>query len=194
MPKYVAAIDQGTTSTRCMIFDHGGRVVSISQKEHEQIYPQPGWVEHDALEIWARTQDVIRGALAGAGPGDIAAVGITNQRETALVWDKNTGQPYYNAVVWQDTRTKDICDQLAQEGGQDRFRPQTGLPLATYFSGPKIKWILDNVEGVRQAAERGEAVFGNMDTWVIWQLTGGHEEAMPEISIGPTGISVKGRF
>jgi glycerol kinase len=175
MPKYVAAIDQGTTSTRCMLFDHGGRVVSISQKEHEQIYPQPGWVEHDALEIWARTQDVIRGALAlaGAGPGEVAAVGITNQRETALVWDRNTGQPYYNAVVWQDTRTKDICEQLAQEGGQDRFRPQTGLPLATYFSGPKVKWILDNVEGVRQAAERGEAIFGNMDTWVIWQLTGG---------------------
>ncbi len=175
MPKYVAAIDQGTTSTRCMIFDHDGRVVSISQKEHAQIYPQPGWVEHDALEIWERVQDVIRGALAqaGAGPGEIAAVGITNQRETALVWDKNTGRPYYNAVVWQDTRTKDICDQLAQEGGQDRFRPQTGLPLATYFSGPKVKWILDNVEGVRQAAERGEAIFGNVDTWVIWQLTGG---------------------
>jgi glycerol kinase len=175
MPKYVAAIDQGTTSTRCMMFDHGGRVVSMSQKEHEQIYPRPGWVEHDALEIWERSQEVIRGALAQAGatPGDIAAVGITNQRETALIWNKRTGQPYYHAIVWQDTRTKDICDQLAQEGGQDRFRPQTGLPLATYFSGPKVKWILDHVAGVRQAAAKSEAIFGNMDTWVIWQLTGG---------------------
>jgi glycerol kinase len=175
MPKYVAAIDQGTTSTRCMMFDHGGRVVSLSQKEHEQIYPRPGWVEHNALEIWDRTQEVIQDVLAqmGAESGDIAAVGITNQRETALVWNRHTGQPYYNAIVWQDTRTKDICDQLAQEGGQDRFRPQTGLPLATYFSGPKIKWILDNVAGVRQAAAKGEAVFGNIDTWVIWWLTGG---------------------
>ncbi len=175
MAKYVAAIDQGTTSTRCMIFDHGGQVVSIDQREHEQIFPQPGWVEHDALEIWERTQQVVKGAIARAeiGAKSIAAVGITNQRETTLVWNKHTGEPYYHAVVWQDTRTKQICDALAQDGGQDRFRGKVGLPLATYFSGPKIKWILDNVSGVRAAAEKGDAIFGNMDTWVIWWLTGG---------------------
>ncbi len=175
MAKYAAAVDQGTTSTRCMIFDHSGQVVSISQKEHEQLYPQPGWVEHDPMEIWERTQEVVREAVAQAGaqPGDIAAVGVTNQRETTIVWNKNTGEPYYNAIVWQDTRTKDICDELAADGGQDRFRPKVGLPLATYFSGPKIKWILDNVDGVREAAERGEAIFGNIDTWEIWWLTGG---------------------
>jgi glycerol kinase len=175
MAKYAAAVDQGTTSTRCMIFDHSGQVVSIAQKEHEQIYPQPGWVEHDPMEIWERTQEVVREAVAQAGaqPGDIAAVGVTNQRETTIVWNKNTGEPYYNAIVWQDTRTKDICDELAADGGQDRFRPKVGLPLATYFSGPKIKWILDNVDGVREAAERGEAIFGNIDTWEIWWLTGG---------------------
>jgi glycerol kinase len=154
---------------------HGCRVVSIHQREHEQIYPQPGWVEHDPMEIWGRTQEVIQGALAkaNADPGDIAAVGITNQRETTVVWDRKTGRPYYNAIVWQDTRTKKICDTLAEDGGQDRFRAKVGLPLATYFSGPKIKWILDNVEGVRQAAERGDAIFGNMDTFEIWWLTGG---------------------
>jgi glycerol kinase len=175
MAKYVAAIDQGTTSTRCMIFDHSGQVISSAQQEHEQIYPRPGWVEHDPLEIWERTQEVIREAIAKAkaGPGDVAAVGVTDQRETALVWNKHTGQPYFNAIVWQDTRTKDICDELATDGGQDRFRPKVGLPLATYFSGPKIKWIMDNVDGVRQAAERGEAIFGNIDTWEIWWLTGG---------------------
>ena len=175
MAKYVAAVDQGTTSTRCMIFDHGGLVISSAQKEHEQIYPQPGWVEHNPLEIWERTQETIQEAVAKAEaqPGDIAAVGITDQRETTLVWNKHTGQPYYNAIVWQDTRTKAICDQLAADGGQDRFRPRVGLPLATYFSGPKIKWILDNIDGVRQAAERGEAIFGNIDTWEIWWLTGG---------------------
>jgi glycerol kinase len=175
MVKYVAAIDQGTTSTRCMIFDHSGLVISSAQKEHKQIYPQPGWVEHTPMEIWERTQEVVRDAVAKAEaqPGDIAAVGITDQRETTLVWNRTTGKPYYNAIVWQDTRTKGICDELAADGGQDRFRPQVGLPLATYFSGPKIKWILDNVDGVRQAAERGEAIFGNIDTWVIWWLTGG---------------------
>ena len=175
MVKYVAAIDQGTTSTRCMIFDHSGLVISSAQKEHKQIYPQPGWVEHNPMEIWERTQEVVRDAVAKAEaqPGDIAAVGITDQRETTLVWNRTTGKPYYNAIVWQDTRTKGICDELAADGGQDRFRPQVGLPLATYFSGPKIKWILDNVDGVRQAAERGEAIFGNIDTWVIWWLTGG---------------------
>ncbi len=175
MTKYVAAIDQGTTSSRFMIFDHAGQVVAIDQKEHEQIYPKPGWVEHDPLEVWQRTQEVIKGALAKAKlePRDIAAVGITNQRETTVVWNIKTGQPYYNAIVWQDTRTDTICNELAQDGGQDRLRRRVGLPLATYFSGPKIKWVLDNVEGARQAAERGEALFGNMDTWVIWNLTGG---------------------
>jgi glycerol kinase len=175
MKKYIAAIDQGTTSTRCMIFDHSGRVVSLAQEEHRQLYPQPGWVEHDPLEIWERTQQVSTAALGKASikAEEIAAIGITNQRETTLVWDPQTGKPYYNAIVWQDTRTKTICDQLASEGGQDRFRPEVGLPLATYFSGPKIKWILENVEGVRSAAENGRAVFGNIDTWVIWWLTGG---------------------
>ena len=175
MAKYVAAIDQGTTSTRCILFNREGYVISVSQKEHQQIFPQPGWVEHDPLEIWERTQQVVKETLGTADiqPGEIVAVGITNQRETTLVWDKYTGQPYMNAIVWQDTRTDKICNQLAQEGGQDRFRPQVGLPLATYFSGPKIKWVLDNVTGVRQAAERGEAIFGNIDSWLIWWLTGG---------------------
>lgn len=175
MAKYVAAVDQGTTSTRCMIFNHAGEPVGVHQLEHEQIYPKAGWVEHDALEIWDRTQDVIKGAMekAGASASDIAAVGITNQRETTLVWDKNTGKPYHNALVWQDTRTDKICNALAKDGGQDRFREKVGLPLATYFSGPKVKWILDNVEGVQEAADRGDAIFGNMDTWLIWKLTGG---------------------
>jgi glycerol kinase len=175
MPRYVAAVDQGTTSTRFIVFDHAGQVVSLHQLEHQQIYPQPGWVEHDPTEIWERTRQVIRAALAknGIDPRDIAAIGVTNQRETTIVWDKKTGRPYYNAIVWQCTRTKDICDSLAREGGQDRFRARTGLPLATYFSGPKIKWILDNVPGVREAAEKGDALFGTVDTWVIWWLTGG---------------------
>jgi len=175
MAKYAAAIDQGTTSTRFMIFDHAGRVVSVDQKEHEQIYPKPGWVEHNPMEIWERTQAVIHGALAKANiaPMDIAAVGITNQRETTVVWEKATGKPVYNAIVWQDTRTDEICNALAKDGGQDRFREKVGLPLATYFSGPKVKWILDNVPGVREKAEKGEVLFGNIDTWVIWNLTGG---------------------
>ncbi len=175
MAKYSAAIDQGTTSTRFMIFDHGGKVVSVDQKEHEQIYPKPGWVEHDAIEIWKRTQEVVKGALlkADVDPKDIAAVGITNQRETTVVWEKATGKPVYNAIVWQDTRTDRICNDLAKDGGQDRFRPKVGLPLATYFSGPKIKWVLENVEGARAKAEKGEILFGNIDTWVIWNLTGG---------------------
>ena len=178
MPEYVAAIDQGTTSTRCILFDHSGKIIATAQKEHEQIYPEPGWVEHDPLEIWQKTQQVVKEALSHAqiSNGDVAAVGITNQRETTLVWDRRTGKPYYNAIVWQDTRTKKINDVLAEEGGQDRFRAKTGLPLATYFSGPKIKWILDNVEGVRKAAQRGEAVFGNIDSWLIWWLTGGPEK------------------
>jgi glycerol kinase len=175
MAKYAAAVDQGTTSTRFMIFDHSGKVVAIDQKEHEQIYPKPGWVEHDPMEIWQRTQEVIDGALkkSGVDPKDIAAVGVTNQRETTVVWDRATGKPVYNAIVWQDTRTDVICNELAKDGGQDRFRPKVGLPLATYFSGPKIKWILDNIPGVREKAEKGEVLFGNIDTWIIWNLTGG---------------------
>jgi glycerol kinase len=174
MSKFIAAIDQGTTSTRCMIFDHGGKVMAVDQKEHQQMYPRPGWVEHDALEIWQRTRDVIDGALqkGSISAGDVLALGITNQRETTVVWEKETGRPIHHAIVWQDTRTDSIIDQLARDGGQDRFRSKTGLPLATYFSGPKLKWILDNVEGAREKAERGELLFGTMDTWLIWNLIG----------------------
>ncbi|WNV90674.1 glycerol kinase GlpK [Umezawaea sp. Da 62-37] len=176
MTQYVAAIDQGTTSTRCMIFDHSGRVVSVDQKEHEQIFPKAGWVEHDPEEIWSNTRQVAAGALAKAdlNTGDIVAVGITNQRETAVVWDRTTGKPVYNAIVWQDTRTDRICQELeAMGGGQERYREKTGLPLATYFSGPKVRWILDNVDGARAKAESGDLLFGNMDTWVLWNMTGG---------------------
>ena len=177
MPNYIAAIDQGTTSTRCMLFDHDGTIASVSQKEHTQIFPQPGWVEHDPLEIWDCTQTVVRQALAkkDISADQVQAIGITNQRETTLLWDKNTGKPFGNAIVWQDTRTKGICDNLAQDGGSDRFRQRTGLPLATYFSAPKIIWILENVPGARAAAEHGDALFGNIDTWLIWCLTGGPE-------------------
>ncbi len=173
MPQYIASIDQGTTSTRCIIFDRFGAIHGVSQKEHTQIYPQPGWVEHDPLEIWQRTQDVIAGALAEIKPKEIIGVGITNQRETTIVWNKKTGKPYHNAIVWQDTRTKSICDELAANGGQDRFRSKVGLPLATYFSGPKIKWLLNNVPGLQAEAENGQAIFGNIDSWLIWWLTGG---------------------
>ncbi|KAA3658774.1 MAG: glycerol kinase [Chloroflexi bacterium] len=175
MAKYVAAIDQGTTSTRCMIFNHSGESVGVHQLEHEQIFPKPGWVEHDPLEIWERTQDVIKGAMRKAGitTADLAAVGITNQRETTLVWDKNTGKPLHNALVWQDTRNANVVVEMAKDGGQDRFRSQVGLPLATYFSGLKVKWLLDNVPAIRAAADTGDAIFGNIDTWVIWNLTGG---------------------
>jgi glycerol kinase len=177
MAEYAGALDQGTTSTRFMIFDHSGKVVGIDQKEHEQIYPKPGLVEHDPMEIWQRSEDVITGGLKKAKiqASDLAAVGITNQRETAVVWEKSSGKPVYNAIVWQDTRTDKICNELAKDGGQDRFRSKVGLPLATYFSGPKIKWILDNVDGVRERAERGEVLFGNIDSWCIWNLTGGPE-------------------
>jgi len=173
MAQYAAAVDQGTTSTRFMVFDHGGQVISVDQKEHEQIYPKPGWVEHDPMEIWQRTQEVIRAGLDKVKAEDIAAVGVTNQRETTVVWERSSGRPVYNALVWQDTRTDQICNELASDGGQDRFRAKTGLPIATYFSGPKIKWILDNVDGARAKAENGELLFGNIDTFVIWQLTGG---------------------
>ena len=175
MAEYAAALDQGTTSTRCMIFDHGGQVVAIDQLEHEQIFPQAGWVEHDPNEVWQRTRQVMDAALtkSKANASDIAGLGITNQRETTVVWDKNTGEPVYNAIVWQDTRTDKICDELMADGGQDRFRQTTGLPIATYFSGPKVRWILDNVDGARERAEAGDLLFGNMDTWCIWNLTGG---------------------
>lgn len=175
MAEYIGAVDQGTTSTRFIIFDKNGRIVGLDQKEHEQIYPEPGWVEHDPLEIWANTQEVIRGALLKSGikGSQLAAIGITNQRETTVVWDRVTGKPYYNAIVWQCTRTHEICKELMENGGQDRFREVTGLPVATYFSGPKIKWILENVPEARAAAERGDALFGTMETWVIWWLTGG---------------------
>ncbi len=175
MAQYVGALDQGTTSTRFMIFDHSGQVVAIDQKEHEQIFPKPGWVEHDPAEIWTRCVEVIRGALGKAGikASDLAAVGITNQRETAVVWDRRTGKAVCNAVVWQDTRTDTVINEFAKDGGQDRFRAKVGLPLATYFSGPKIRWILDNVAGAKAAAEAGNLMFGNIDTWCIWNLTGG---------------------
>ena len=174
--QYVVAVDQGTTSTRAMIFNHEGRVVASDQKEHEQIFPRAGWVEHDAIEIWENTRSVTAGALAKADltTADVVAVGITNQRETALVWDKTTGKPVYNAIVWQDTRTDAICRQLGDlGGGAERYKDKVGLPLATYFSGPKVRWILDNVEGAREKAEAGDLVFGNMDTWLVWNMTGG---------------------
>ncbi|CAM05687.1 glycerol kinase GlpK [Saccharopolyspora erythraea] len=175
MASYVAAIDQGTTSTRCMIFNHSGRVVAVDQVEHRQIFPRAGWVEHDPEEIWSNTRQVCAGALAKADlvTSEIAAVGITNQRETTVVWDRKTGKPVYNAIVWQDTRTDSIVNELAADGGQNRYHRKTGLPLATYFSGTKIRWILDNVDGVRARAEKGELLFGNMDTWVLWNSTGG---------------------
>jgi len=177
MAEYVGALDQGTTSTRFMIFNHGGDVVDFDQKEHEQIYPKPGWVEHDANEIWERSQEVIKGALdkAGIKASDLAAVGITNQRETTVLWDRNTGQPVHNALVWQDTRTDKLCNELSKEGGQDRFRSTTGLPIATYFSGPKAKWLMENVDGLRDKVDAGDVLFGNIDTWCIWNLSGGTE-------------------
>ena len=173
MAEYVAALDQGTTSTRCMVFDHGGNVVSVDQREHEQIYPQPGWVEHDPMEIWDRSQEVMEAAKSAAG-GDVGAVGITNQRETTVVWDRNTGKPIHNAIVWQDTRTDRLVRDLGGRIGMDRFRGECGLPLATYFSGPKIRWLLDSIDGARAAAERGDILFGTMDSWIIWKLTGRH--------------------
>ncbi|GAA1338549.1 glycerol kinase GlpK [Arthrobacter roseus] len=175
MSKYVIAIDQGTTSSRAIVFDHDGNIVSSGQKEHEQIFPKAGWVEHNATEIWDNTREVIGTALSKANltRHDIAAVGITNQRETAVVWDRNTGKPVYNAIVWQDTRTQKIIDELAADGGVERFKEKVGLPLATYFSGTKIKWILDNVDGAREKADAGDLLFGNTDSWVTWNLTGG---------------------
>jgi len=174
-PRYAAALDQGTTGTRFMIFDKEGQLVSSCYEEHTQIYPRPGWVEHDPLEIWEKTQRVIVGALekGEVDPQEIAAIGVTNQRETTVVWNPRTGEPLHNAIVWQDTRTRQICQELIADGLEETFRAKVGLPVATYFSGPKLKWLLDNVPGLREKAERGEAVFGTIDTWVIWNLTGG---------------------
>ncbi|SEE49703.1 glycerol kinase [Rhizobiales bacterium GAS188] len=173
--RYVGSIDQGTTSTRFVVFDRQGEIIAVDQKEHEQIYPKPGWVEHDPLEIWRNTQEVIAGALAKAGlsAGDLVAIGITNQRETTLIWDRKSGRPLHNALVWQDTRTDQLVAQLANEGGQDRLRAKTGLPLATYFSGLKLRWLLDTVPGAQAKAEGGEVLFGNIDSWLAWNLTGG---------------------
>ena len=175
MGNYVLAIDQGTTSSRSIIFDKAGSIVSTGQKEHEQIFPKAGWVEHNPKEIWDNTREVIGQALSKANltRHDIEAIGITNQRETAVVWDKNTGEPVYNAIVWQDTRTQPIVDRLAADGGIERFKAKVGLPLATYFSGTKIVWILENVEGARKKAEAGDLLFGTTDSWVLWNLTGG---------------------
>ena len=174
-PAYVAAIDQGTTGTRCMLFRRDGTPHAGAYEEHAQHYPQPGWVEHDPTEIWARTQNVVRRALAqgGVGAADIAAVGITNQRETTVVWDRTSGRPAYQAIVWQDTRTRDLCQRLIDEGLEPLIRDRTGLRSATYFSGPKLAWILETVPGARDAAERGELLFGTIDSWLIWWLTGG---------------------
>jgi len=176
MATVVAAIDQGTTSTRCMLFDHDAQVLARDQVEHRQHLPRAGWVEHDAAEIWANTRVVLAGALARAelGPGDVAAIGITNQRETAVVWDRSTGEPIAPAMVWQDTRTQAICDELgALGGGAERYRARVGLPIATYFAGPKVRWLLDNVDGARARAEAGELAFGTIDTWLVWNLSGG---------------------
>ena len=172
--KYILAIDQGTTSSRAIIFDHGGQIVSTGQKEHEQIFPRAGWVEHDPDEVWTNVREVVASALSRASLNrhNIAAVGITNQRETTVVWNKETGKPVHNAIVWQDTRTQKIVDELAQ-GDDDRYKDRVGLPLATYFCGPKVKWILDNVDGAREDAEAGKLLMGTMDTWVLWNMTGG---------------------
>lgn len=175
MADYIGAIDQGTTSSRFIVFDRSGRVVSAAQREHEQIYPHPGWVEHNAEEIRQRTRELIAEAMAKGKlqPKELAAIGITNQRETTVVWNRKTGKPVCNALVWQDTRVADYVNELAQRGGQDRFRGKTGLPLTTYFSGLKIRWILEHVTGARELAQAGEVLFGNIDTFLLWNLTGG---------------------
>jgi glycerol kinase len=175
MSVYLGAIDQGTTSTRFIVFDRTGRIVSVAQKEHEQIYPKPGWVEHDPEEIWRCTQEVIADAMQQRGfrPKDLAAIGITNQRETTVLWNRKTGRAVYNVIVWQDTRVEDYVAEFSRDGGQDRFRQKTGLPLATYFSGLKIRWILNNVKGAQEGAEAGDLLFGNIDSYLVWKLTGG---------------------
>ncbi|WAX58727.1 glycerol kinase GlpK [Jatrophihabitans cynanchi] len=175
MPAVVAAIDQGTTSTRCLLFDHDARIVAMEQLEHRQYLPRPGWVEHDPAEIWSNTRTVLAGAVARAEcrPGDVAAIGITNQRETTVVWDRTTGEPIAPAIVWQDTRTQSICDDLAVDGGVGRYRERVGLPLATYFAGPKVRWLLEHVDGARARAEAGELLMGTIDSWLVWNLSGG---------------------
>jgi len=175
LPNYLGALDQGTTSTRFIVFDRSGRIVASDQREHQQIYPKPGWVEHDPREIWNRTQEVIAGALRqrSLNPRDLAAIGITNQRETTVLWDRRTGQPVHNAIVWQDTRVADAVAEFAKNGGQDRFRSKTGLPLSTYFSSLKIHWLLEHVPDVRARAEAGDVLFGTIDTFLAWHLTGG---------------------
>ncbi len=177
MAEYVMSIDQGTTSSRAIVFTHDGKIHSTGQMEHEQIFPKAGWVEHDAAEIWTNVREVVAQALSRGNitHNDLAAVGITNQRETAVVWDRNTGNPVYNAIVWQDTRTDKIVAELGGEEGNEKYKSVCGLPLATYFSGPKVKWILDNVDGAREKADNGDLMFGNTDTWVLWNMTGGPE-------------------
>lgn len=180
MTKYIAAIDQGTTSSRCILFDHKGTIISTDQQEHKQIFPKAGWVEHNPIEIWQRVREVIENALikAGARISDIAAVGITNQRETTVVWNKTTGLPYHNAIVWQDMRTADICNQLAEGYGNDRFRPVCGLPLNPYFAGTKVKWLLENIVGLKEETAKGNVLVGTIDSWLIWKLTGGIESGL----------------
>ncbi len=175
MTQHVIALDQGTTSTRAIVFDARGAIVASAQREHEQIFPRAGWVEHDPTEIWARTRDVLETALSEAGiaAADVAAVGVTNQRETVVVWDRRTGEPVHNAIVWQDTRTQPAIDRIIAEHGVDAFAAQTGLPVASYFSASKVAWILDHVDGARARAEAGELLFGTPDAWVVWNLTGG---------------------
>lgn len=180
MKKFIAAIDQGTTSTRLIVFNRKGEIIGIGQKEHDQICQKPGWVEHDPVQVWKNTQKVIKEGLKDAGitGKELAAIGVTNQRETVLAWDKTTGKPFENAIVWQCTRTQDICKELIKEGGQDRFTKITGLPVATYFSGPKIQWLIENVQGVKQGLENQTVLFGTMDCWVVWNLTGGPENGI----------------
>jgi glycerol kinase len=174
--RYVAAIDQGTASSRCLVFDRRARIVSVAQKEHRHYFPRPGWVEHDPEEILGNVYEVVAQALAMAElePGDLSALGIANQRETTVLWDRRTGQPVHNAINWEDTRTDQLCRELSSNGGQDRFRERTGLPVATYFSGPKVRWLLDRVPGLRERAEEGEVLFGTIDSWLIWNLCGRH--------------------
>lgn len=189
--KYVLAIDQGTTSTRCIIFNHDAEIVTIAQMEHKQIFPEEGWVEHDAQEIWTNTRRVVSEALADGdiSSQDIEAIGITNQRETTVVWDKNTGEPVYNAIVWQDTRTNAICKELMGDEGADRWRETTGLRINSYPAGPKVRWILDNVEGAREKAEAGDLLFGTIDTWLLWNLTGGAEGDNGESAVHATDVT-----
>jgi len=174
--QYVAAIDQGTASSRCIVFDRSSRIVSIAQKEHQQVFPRPGWVEQDPEEIWRNVEEVVQGALDNAqlAPSDLVALGIANQRESTLVWERESGAPVHNAINWQDMRTAALVRELGGDVGQDRFRERCGLPLATYFSGPKLRWLLDTVPGLRERAEAGEVLFGTMDSWLIWRLTGEH--------------------